>query len=142
MCQNIYNQIYADDAVLYTYGNNITHISDKFTQSMVYVTTRSKQSCLQLNVYRTVAMFFTKSNNQSGETNVFVAGEMIKVMPEYKYLKLLTFKTHIKRVCNRVKPSLSNFCNIRQQLYVKAAKVFMHAMVLAHMKFCKTTLSN
>lgn len=46
----------------------------------INITIWLKQSCLQLNISKTEAMFFTRSNNHSGETNIFVAGEKIKVV--------------------------------------------------------------
>ncbi len=82
---------------------------------MVNITAWLKHSCLQLNTSKTVAMFFTKSNNNfSVEPGVFVSGERLQIVSEYKYFGVLidsklSFKSHVKRVCNRIKFNLSNF---------------------------------
>lgn len=59
ICQKMFIQMYADDTVLYTHGNNIKQVCDKLTHSMIHVITWLNQSCLQLNIPKTVAMVFT-----------------------------------------------------------------------------------
>lgn len=44
---------------------------------MVYGTAWLKQCCLQLNVSKTVCMFFTKTNSSSVEPDACIRGEAI-----------------------------------------------------------------
>lgn len=113
---------------------------------MVHVTAWLNQCCLKLNITKTVAMFFSRSNSSSVEPDVYVSGDRIQVVPEYKYLGVLidsklTFKSQVKRVCSRVKFNIANFCFIRSHLSMQATKIYMHAMVMSHINYCLTTWS-
>lgn len=60
------------------------------------------------------------ANSSSVEPDVFVSGERLQVVSEYKHLGVLidsklSFKAQVKNVGNRVKFNLSNF---RFRLYV------------------------
>ena len=62
----------------------------------------------------------------------------------YLYLEItvdsqLSFKKHVKQVCNRVKFNLRNFRYIRNQLPLEAAKLYMHSMIFSHI--CITSWS-
>lgn len=105
VCPNVFIQMYADDTVIYVHAKNTTQAADKLSQTTIPVKKNwLNQCCLELNINKTVAMFFTKSNITNNVTDVFVAREKIKVVNEYKYLGVLidskfTFKSHIKKVC-------------------------------------------
>ncbi len=78
---------------------------------MVNVSAWLKENCLQLNVSKTVCMFFSKSNSIIKEPDVYVSGERLQVVPQYKYLGILidsklTFKAQVKKVCKQVKFNL------------------------------------
>lgn len=47
----------SDDTVIYTHGKNTTQVADKLTQAMAHVSEWLNQSCLKLNVNKTVALF-------------------------------------------------------------------------------------
>lgn len=91
-------------------------------------------------------MFFSKSNIANNKADIFVMGEKIKVVSEFKYLGILidsrlTFKSQIKKVCKQVKFNIANFRYIRSHLSLQAAKMFMYSMVLSHITYCLTTWS-
>ncbi len=72
-----------------------------------------KGNCLQLNVSKTVCMFFSKSNSIITEPDVYLSGVRLQVVPQYKYLGILidsklTFKAQVKKVCKQVKLNLYN----------------------------------
>lgn len=142
VCPDVSVQMYADDTVVYVHGKNISQVAEKLTKSMDNITAWLKQSCLQLNTSKRVEMFFTKSNkNFSVEPNIFVSGERLQIMSEYKYLGVLidsklSFTSHVKRVCNRIKFNLMNFRHIRHQMSTQAAKMYMHSMILSHITYC------
>ncbi len=54
----------------------------------------------------------------------------------------LNFKKHIKKVSKSTRASLMIFRNIRHQLPVAAAKLFMHTMILPHLSYCATSWSH
>ncbi|XP_046707928.1 uncharacterized protein LOC124387560 [Silurus meridionalis] len=146
VCADVYIQMYADDTVIYTHGKNTKQVAEKLTQSMVQVSEWLNQSCLKLNVNKTVSMFFSKSNIANNQADIYVTGEKIKSVSEFKYLGIiidskLTFKSQIKKVCNRVKFNIANFRFIRSNLSLQAAKMFMYSMVMPHMTYCLTTWS-
>lgn len=85
VCSDVSIQMYADDTVIYKHHTSC----GKLTQSMVHVTEWLNQCCLKLNVNKTVAMFFSRSNVAHNKSEVFVAGEKVQVVPEYKYLGVL-----------------------------------------------------
>ena len=144
MCPNTYLQMNANDTVIYVHGNSSTQAASKLTQSLSHVAAWLKQCCLQLNVTKTVCMFFSKSKTHTIPPDVYISGEKLQVVTEYKYLGImidsrLSFKSQVKRVCDRVKFSLSNFRSIRCQLSPEAAKMYMHSMILSQMMYCFTT---
>ncbi len=146
VCPDTNIQMYADNTVIYVHGSSMTQVADKLTNSMAHVTAWLKQCCLQLNVSKTVCMFFTKKNSPSVEPDIFVSGERLQVVSEYKYLGVLvdsklSFKAQVKKVCNRVKFNLSNFRFIRDYMSTEAAKMYMHSMVFSHIIYCLTTWS-
>ncbi len=55
---------------------------------------------------------------------------------------LIYKKKHIKKVSKTTKASLMIFRNIRHQLPVAAAKLFMHTMILPHVSYCVTSWSH
>jgi len=118
-CPDVFVQMDADDTVIYAHGRNIAQVVEKLNNSMDSITAWLKHSCLQLNISKTVAMFFTKSHkNLSVEPDIFVSGEKLQIVSEYKYLidSKLSFSSLVKMVCNQIKYSLSNFRHIRHQM--------------------------
>ena len=77
-------------------------------------------------------------------SNITISGQNITIVPQFKYLGIiidstLSFKTHIKKVCNRVKFSLANFKYIRNSLTFNFAKLYMDAMIMSHLTYCMTS---
>ncbi len=90
-------------------------------------------------------MFITKTKNLSVVPDVFVSGERLQVVPEYKYLGVLidskfSFKAQVKKDCNRVRFSLSNFRFIRDYMSSDAALIYFHAYIFSY--YCLTTWSH
>jgi len=81
---------------------------------------------------------FTKQSRDIKQSGVFLKGEELEIVSEFKYLGLtldstLSFKKHVKKISNKVKFNLRNF---KQNV---AAKVFLHSMILSHMEYCCTS---
>ncbi len=69
--------------------------------------------------------------------DVFVSGERLQVVSEYKYLGVLidsklSFKAQVK---NRVRFTLSNFRFIRDYMSSDAALIYMHSMIISHITY-------
>ena len=80
-------------------------------------------------------MTFTKQNMKVSHSNVFLRGQELDIVNEFKYLGVmyestLTFKSHVKKVANKVKFNLRNFKQVRPFLDNKAAKLFLYTMIL------------
>ena len=93
-------------------------VVDKLTRSMAQVTTWLRECCLQLNVSKTVSMFFCKTNKPTSDHHIIVAGEKLQVVSEFKYLGVLidsnlSFKAHDKKTCNTTK------FNIAKEFYTR-----------------------
>ncbi len=126
---------------------SVSQVANELTESLVHVAAWLEQCCLQLNISKTMCMFITKTKNLSVVPDVFVSGERLQVVSEYKYLGVLidsklSFKAQVKKVCNRVRFSLSNFRFIRDYMSSDAALIYMHSMIISHITNCSTTRSH
>ena len=102
--------MYADDTVTFAWGKNNVEVAARLTKVMVDVSDWLNKCCLQLNNSKTVAMFFSKTSKSHTEPDVFISDQRIKIVKEYKYLGILidnqlTFKKHVKKICNILKNS-------------------------------------
>ena len=134
---------HADDTVIYVHANTKQKAADKLTSALVLITSGLHRSCLQLNVNKTVGMFFTKRKCNI-VSNISISGEHINIVPQVKYLGIiidsnLTFKTQVKKVTQRVKFSLANFKYIRNTMTLNSAKLYMNAMIMSHLTYCLTS---
>ncbi len=145
-CPGINIQMYVDDTVIYMHGNSLTQIANELTNSMVNVSALLKENFLKLIVSKTVCMFVSKSNSIIKEPGVYVSGVRRQVVPQYKYLEILTdsklsIKAQVKKVCKQVTFNLYNFKFIRDHMSLDAAEMYMYSMVISHMTYCLTTWS-
>lgn len=113
---------------------------------MVKITAWLNQCCLQLNVSKTVCMFFSRTNDSTENPDVHVSGEKLEIVKEFKYLGTIldstfNFRAHVKTVCKRVKFNLANFKLIRNSMSTQAATMYMHSVILSHMT-CLTSWSH
>ena len=134
--------MYADDTVLYVHGLTKTEVAAKLTNAMVKITAWLNQCCLQLNVSKTVAMFFSKTKDSSENPDVLVSGEKFEIVKEFKYLGIIidsnfNFRAQVRRVCKRIKFNLANFKFIRNSMSIQAAMMYMHS----HISYCLTSWS-
>lgn len=53
----------------------------------------------------------------------------------------LNFKAQVKKVCNQVKFSVSNFRFTRDYMSTETAMMSMYSIVISHITFCLTTWS-
>jgi len=93
-------------------------------------------SCLTLNVEKTVTMFFTNRSKVNTYPEVLVNGQYIKHVDRFKYLGVtlvstLSFKGHVKNMCNKLKFNLVNYRYIRNSLTTVASSTDLNAMIIS-----------
>ncbi|XP_061607052.1 small fragment nuclease isoform X1 [Phyllopteryx taeniolatus] len=146
VCSEAECVMYADDTVFFVHGRSKDTVAAKLTNTMSCVTTWLQECCLQLNVSKTVGMYFTKTNRVSPDPDILVNGEKMQIVSQYKYLGLiidsqLSFKAHIDKLCKNIKLNLANFRAIRNEMSTEAAKIYLHSMILSHFNYCITSWS-
>ena len=121
----------------------VWQVANELTNSMGHGTARLKQFCLQLNASKTGCMFFTEINSSRVEpgSNVFVSGERLQVICEYKYLGVLidsklSYKAQVKFkkkkiiiIINKINPNL--ICQISGsfKIILELFVIFCHSML-------------
>ncbi len=114
-CKNVDVQMYADDAVIFTYAKNYQEIASTLTSAMAHIDDWLTKS--YLNIKKTVCMAFTKQNMKVSHSNVFLRGQELDIVNDFKYLGViydstLTFKRHVKRWQRK----LNSICRILNKL--------------------------
>ena len=135
--------MYADDAVILTSAKNTQEAALILTSALSQIQNWLTNSCLLLNTKKTVCMMFSKQPVKVTQSNVFLRGEELELVKEFKYLGVildstLSFKNHVKKISKTIKFNLLNFKQIRPSLTVNAARMFMHAMIFSHIEYCFT----
>uniref|UniRef100_A0A3B3BZN4 Reverse transcriptase domain-containing protein n=1 Tax=Oryzias melastigma TaxID=30732 RepID=A0A3B3BZN4_ORYME len=138
--------MYADDTVFFVHGRSKTAVTAKFAKAMSCVGSWLQESCLELNISKTVGMYFSKTNRASPDPDIEINGEKIEIVSHFKYLGLtidsqLSFKTHIEKLCKKIKFNLLNYRSIRNEMSLEAAKMFLHSMIFSHFNDCITSWS-
>lgn len=94
VCTGCEVQMYTDDKVIYVYAKTKAQAAAQLSDIMVHVCKWLTSLQLNLNVKKTVCMFFSKSNTVSHcETNVCVSGEVIQTVTQFKYLGIILDST-------------------------------------------------
>lgn len=77
-------QMYANDTVLYVHAKNKKQGKAELSASIVNISNWLTNSCLHLNVSKTVCMFFfPKSVNSDPDPDVFVTGRRLAIVHEF-----------------------------------------------------------
>ena len=92
--------MYADDTVLYTHGKSATEVATKLSKVMNKVSDCLYNSCLMLNVDKTVTMFFTNRCKLIIYPEIVVNEQKIKNVEQLKNLGVtldptISFKGHV-----------------------------------------------
>uniref|UniRef100_A0A669CUH2 Reverse transcriptase domain-containing protein n=1 Tax=Oreochromis niloticus TaxID=8128 RepID=A0A669CUH2_ORENI len=146
VCPNIFAQMYADDAVIYTQANSVQQVAKDLTAALALMHSWLEDSCLMLNTSKTVCMYFSKRPLNLKQSNIFLDGVELELAPELKYLGVildptLSFKSHINKVSQVLKFNNRNFNHIRNNLNMNVAKTYFYSMIISHMDYCLTSWS-
>jgi hypothetical protein len=138
--------MYADDTVLYAHGKTAEEVAQKLTKEIKKVSLWLKNSCLTLNLDKTVSMFFRNRSKIQIYPNILIEGQIISNQEQVKYLGVilepnLGFKKHIKKLSNTIKFNMAQFRYIRNSLTIEASGVYLNAMIVPHFRYCMTSWS-
>lgn len=91
-------------------------------------------------------MYFHNRSKNYNCPNVYVNGEQIQNVTDFKYLGVtldptLSFKKHVKQMCQSLKFNIATFKCIRNSLTLEAAKLFFNAMIMSRFYYCITCWS-
>ncbi|KAJ0016373.1 hypothetical protein NQD34_014663 [Periophthalmus magnuspinnatus] len=94
--------MYADDTVLFTHGKNNAEVAMSLTRELQKIAAWLQNSCLTLNLEKTVAMYFTNRHKYSDYPDIYINDKKIKNVNYFTYLGVtldpnLNFKNHVKK---------------------------------------------
>ena len=107
VCKNVDMIMYADDTVIFTQAKSAGDAAHQLSLALNDLQTWLNDSCLCLNVKKTVSMFFSKPKTTVAAVKVCLGGHELVNVEEFKYLGVLidsklSFKKHIKKVVKTV----------------------------------------
>ena len=134
VCKDVNIIMYADETVLYTHRKIATEVATKLSMVMNKVSDWLYNSCLTLNVDKTVTMFFTDRCKPKTYPEIVVNGQNIKHVEQFKYLGVIfdptfSFKGHVKKLSNTLK---------YKKQYIST---YLNAMIIPHFLYCITSWS-
>lgn len=93
VCDDMETLMYVDDKVIFMYGKDADTVAAKLSAAMGKIAVWLSDSCPTLNTEKTVTLYFSNKRNLSERPNVFVNGQMIKNVEEFKYLGVILDST-------------------------------------------------
>jgi len=103
VCTESEIQMYADDTVIYVHAPDKQQAAYKLTAVMDGVMQWLSDSCLYLNIKKNACMFLTKRSSDNSVANIYIAGEQLSMVSDFKYLGItiysnLTLKNKFKKL--------------------------------------------
>lgn len=89
VCPGVNVIMYADDTVLFTHAGTKELVANKLSSAMVKISNWLNESCLSLNVSKTVCTYFTARKQNSVNPDIIFNGEAIKFVTHVKYLGII-----------------------------------------------------
>ncbi len=83
VCRTVHVQMYADDVVIVSHGRNLTEASLILTPVLTSIQDWLLESCLLLNIKKTVCMMFTKKPVVVTASNVFLGQEKLELVTQF-----------------------------------------------------------
>ena len=116
-------QLYADDTVIHTAGNDMTQTVDKLQLDLNRFADWCNANKLSLNVSKTKHMNFGTRYmvKKAKDVKIVVNGEKLQIVPTYKYLgitldSVLSYNSHVSSVINMVLYKLNLLSKVRKYL--------------------------
>ena len=145
-CKRAGCQMYADDTIIYVSAKTPSVAAEMLTNEMEGISQWLKNNHLTLNLKKTVSMCFSMRRKAKDKFIIKIDQEEIKEVSDFKFLGVildsqLKFDKHVKKLCKTVKTNMNCFRMIRHYIPLKAAQLFMHAMIFSHLSYCVTVWS-
>jgi len=142
-CKESKYQLYADDTVIYVSAQTPRLAADILTNEMTVMSQWLQNNRLTLNCSKTVSMCFSIRRKEINGFIIKINQKAIEAVNNFKYLGVildshLKFDVHVKRLCRTIRTNLNCFYMIRPHISLKAATLYMHAMVFSHLSYCVT----
>ena len=131
---------FADDTTIYCSGPNINQLianmNTDLTKTISYFTSNS----LQVNVTKTNYMIIHPTKKITPDTHLIANNNTIQQVPETTFLGItidhhLTFKSHIKRIENKVSSGLFALRQVKNILPRRHLKPIYHALIASHLNY-------
>lgn len=133
--------LFADDALLYVCGDNITECVTKINHDLEKLNVWFKMNKLNLNLKKTKCMFF----NDNASTNINIDNKIIEKVNDIKYLGImidnkLDFKCHVQYICKKIAKKIYFFSKIRPRISLNTAIKIYNTMIKPHFEYCSSIL--
>uniref|UniRef100_A0A3B3BYE4 Reverse transcriptase domain-containing protein n=1 Tax=Oryzias melastigma TaxID=30732 RepID=A0A3B3BYE4_ORYME len=86
VCPDVECIMHVDDTVFFVHGCSKIAAAAKLARAMSCVGSWLQESCLQLNISKTVGLYFSETNKASPDPNIEINGEKIEIVSHFKYL--------------------------------------------------------
>lgn len=136
--------LFADDTLLYVYGNNTNNMVTKLNEDLSRVYDWLSANKLKLNVDKTKFMHISKTCSEA-LSEVVINGEKIGMVRSIKYLGViiddqLKFDENAKHVSKKVASKIYLFGRISKNLTFGARHKVYQSIILPHFQYCTSLL--
>ena len=134
--------IYADDTTLFATLNtrNIRTAQEDINNELKLVSEWLKLNKLSLNIEKTKAMLFHTSQRHIVTPDIFIDGNKIEFVKEFKFLGLvidenLSFKQHVNFVSKKISKTIGILARLKNTLPVGVLLNIYHALILPYLTY-------
>ena len=135
-------QLYADDTVLYTSGENIDSITDNMSSDLSRFEDWCTRNKLTMNVKKTkYVLFGLKSQIKEIRVyNLYISNRLLDMVKSYKYLGItldacLTYNRHLENCINIASHKVFLLSKVRKYMTFEASLRIYETMILPIMEY-------
>ncbi len=136
--------LFADDTLLYVYGNDMEEMSERMSRDLKRIEDWLKANKLKVNEQKTKVMQL-QSGRTSDVVNLTMNGVALETVNSIKYLGILidnkvNLKENIQLVCKKVARKIGLFSRISRNLTYKARVSVYKSIIAPHFDYCASLL--
>jgi len=152
--KNVSVNLFADDTLVYFSGKNVTDVLTKLNCDLQNITQWLKINKLKLNTDKTKAMIISKSSvtrnkvyNEIQNNGVFIEGENIEFVDEFKYLgvvldQYLSFDNHVNYIGKKIAKKIGVLGRISDFVSPVTRANLYKIIIAPHFEYCSTIMWN